>query len=68
LAFTDASECDEEVRKVLYSIRYLVSCSCAVPELVEKKARVLLEAKHRRKRSPSWPLMPRTALLSSFQR
>ena len=47
LAFllTDASECDEEVRKVLYSIRYLVSCSCAVPELVEKKARALLEAK-----------------------
>ena len=43
--FTDASECDEEVRKVLYSIRYLVSCSCAVPELVEKKARALLEAK-----------------------
>jgi hypothetical protein len=45
LTFTDASECDEEVRKVLYSIRYLVSCSCAVPELVEKKARALLEAK-----------------------
>ena len=38
-------ECDEEVRKVLYSIGYLVSCSYAVPELVERKARALLEAK-----------------------